>query len=70
MQNAFREVCTAEGFSEHLAKTLERISAIESLGRTREVVAKDLVSGGKYTFDIGKRKGLDGSFAAELGMRR
>ena len=47
MQNAFREICNEPGFEEHLDATLERISAIESLGRTREVVAKDLVSG-KY----------------------
>lgn len=45
MQNAFREICAEEGFDEHLQATLDRISAIESLGRTREIVAKDLVSG-------------------------
>ena len=45
MQNAFREICSEEGFEEHLNATLNRISAIESLGRTREIVAKDLVSG-------------------------
>ena len=43
MQNAFREICNQEGFEEHLEKTLDRISAIESLGRTREIVAKDLI---------------------------
>ena len=43
MQNAFREICSEEGFAEHLEATLDRISAIESLGRTREVVAKDLI---------------------------
>ena len=48
MMNAFREVCNIPGFDEHLQKTLDRISAIESLGRTREIVAKDLVGGGKY----------------------
>ena len=47
MQNAFREICSQPGFEEHLQKTLDRISAIESLGRTREIVAKDLI-GGKY----------------------
>lgn len=47
MQNAFREICEEEGFEEHLEATLKRISAIESLGRTREIVAKDLI-GGKY----------------------
>lgn len=47
MQNAFRQICEEEGFEEHLQATLDRISAIESLGRTREIVAKDLI-GGKY----------------------
>ena len=58
MQNAFREICGEPGFEEHLQKTLDRISAIESLGRTREVVAKDLVLGGKvYRIKDGKGKG-------------
>ncbi|KAL9599345.1 MAG: hypothetical protein Q9219_003878 [cf. Caloplaca sp. 3 TL-2023] len=43
MLNAFREICSEEGFEEHLQATLDRISAIESLGRTREIVAKDLI---------------------------
>lgn len=47
MQNAFREICTQPDFEQHLKATLDRIAAIESLGRTREVVAKDLISG-KY----------------------
>ncbi|KAG8534175.1 uncharacterized protein KY384_001019 [Bacidia gigantensis] len=45
MQNAFREICGHPGFEKHLDATLNRIAAIESLGRTRELVAKDLVSG-------------------------
>ncbi|KAI4149247.1 MAG: hypothetical protein LQ340_004730 [Diploschistes diacapsis] len=50
MQNAFRQICLEPGFEEHLQKTLNRIAAIESLGRTREIVAKDLVIKGKrYT---------------------
>ena len=48
MQNAFREICSEEGFEEHLEATLDRIAAIESLGRTRELVAKDLVGGAEY----------------------
>lgn len=52
MQNAFRQICSEEGFEEHLQATLDRISAIESLGRTREIVAKDLVSG---TYNISGR---------------
>ena len=43
MLNAFRQICSQEGFDEHLQATLDRISAIESLGRTREIVAKDLI---------------------------
>ncbi|KUI72040.1 hypothetical protein VM1G_07572 [Cytospora mali] len=48
MQHAFREICAEPGFRDHLQKTIDRIAAIESLGRTRELVAKDLVLGGKY----------------------
>ena len=49
MQNAFREICSQPGFEKHLQATLDRIGAIESLGRTRELVAKDLVIDGmKY----------------------
>lgn len=44
MLNAFRQICNEPGFEDHLNATLERISAIESLGRTREIVAKDLLS--------------------------
>ena len=47
MLNAFRQICSEPGFDKHLTATLDRISAIESLGRTREVVAKDLIAG-KY----------------------
>ena len=45
MQNAFRQICSEPGFEQHLQATLDRISAIESLGRTREVIAKDLTTG-------------------------
>ena len=48
MHRAFREICAIPGFRQFLEETMERISAIESLGRTRELVAKDLVLGGKY----------------------
>ena len=51
MQNAFREICSQPGFGEHLQKTLDRISAIESLGHTREIVVKDLI-GGKYQISL------------------
>jgi hypothetical protein len=42
MMNAFREICAEEGFDEYLQATLDRISAIESLNRTRELTLKDL----------------------------
>ncbi|KAF6805898.1 hypothetical protein CSOJ01_09194 [Colletotrichum sojae] len=48
MHRALQEICGEEGFREHLEKTIQRIGDIESLGRTRELVAKDLVLGGKY----------------------
>lgn len=59
MMRAMRSICEEEGFDEHLEKTLQRIADIESLGRTRELVAKDLVLGGKYKFLLkdGERRG-------------
>ncbi|KKY19710.1 hypothetical protein UCRPC4_g04411 [Phaeomoniella chlamydospora] len=67
MMNAFREICTQPGFNDYLEDTLNRIAAIESLNRTREITLKDLwteQSGdlrGRYEFlDIdasGKVKG-------------
>ncbi|RMD42375.1 hypothetical protein DV735_g2750, partial [Chaetothyriales sp. CBS 134920] len=42
MMNAFKEICAEEGFDELLEATLERISAIESIGRTKELTFKDL----------------------------
>lgn len=57
MQRAFRSICQEEGFEELLEKTIKRIGDIESLGRTRELVAKDLVLGGKYRISFGEGKG-------------
>jgi hypothetical protein len=57
MQNAFREICAEEGFDEYLEATLDRISAIESLGRTRELTIKDLWNGGQYKVETRDRKG-------------
>jgi hypothetical protein len=48
MHRAFKQIVAEPGFREHLQATIDRIAAIESLGRTRELVAKDLVLGGKY----------------------
>jgi len=41
MQNAFREICTEDGFEAHLKATLNRLDELESLSRTREVSFKD-----------------------------
>ncbi|KAF2151043.1 hypothetical protein K461DRAFT_279818 [Myriangium duriaei CBS 260.36] len=57
MMRAFREVCAQEGFDEFLQATLDRISAIESLGRTRELTIKDLWDGGKYRFEVKDGRG-------------
>lgn len=54
MHLAFREVCSEPRFRKHLERTIDRISAIESLGRTRELVAKDLVLGGQYEIERAK----------------
>lgn len=58
MMNAFREICAVEGFDEHLEATLDRISAIESLGRTRELTIKDLWDKGKYRITTRDAKGV------------
>ena len=57
MQKAFRAVVEEPGFDEYLEKTLERITDIESLGRTREITIKDLWHGGKYNMTIRDKKG-------------
>lgn len=48
MMRAFHEIASQPRFDELLEDTVERVAAIESLGRTRELVAKDLVQGGHY----------------------
>jgi hypothetical protein len=48
MQRAFNEICSEPGFEKFLDATLERIGAIESLARTKELTFKDLWEGGKY----------------------
>lgn len=62
MHRAFREICSEEGFDQFLEDTNERIAAIESLGRTRELVAKDLVLGSKYEIS----KGWNGKIQVNL----
>lgn len=57
MMNAFREICAEEGFDQFLEDTLNRISDIESLGRTRELTIKDLWNNGKYRVKMENFKG-------------
>ncbi|KAB8659325.1 hypothetical protein FH972_026214 [Carpinus fangiana] len=57
MQRAFREICSQEGFDKHLEATLDRISAIESLGRTRELTIKDLWNKGRYSISMNSAAG-------------
>ncbi|KAF5701338.1 atpase prokaryote [Fusarium globosum] len=57
MHRAFREICAQPDFDKHLEGTIQRIADIESLGRTRELVAKDLVLGGQYEIEH-NRKGI------------
>jgi hypothetical protein len=58
MHRAFKQIVAEPGFREHLQATIDRIAAIESLGRTRELVTKDLVLGGKYQIRKSE-KGVD-----------
>ncbi|KIW78208.1 hypothetical protein Z517_08041 [Fonsecaea pedrosoi CBS 271.37] len=56
MMNAFKEICAEPGFDDYLEATLDRISAIESINRTKELTFKDLwieqkgEQRGKYSF--------------------
>ena len=59
MQRAFNEICAEPGFEGFLDATLERIGAIESLGRTKELTFKDLWEGGKYKLVTKDTKGRE-----------
>ncbi|KAK0625205.1 hypothetical protein B0T17DRAFT_532216 [Bombardia bombarda] len=59
MYRAFKQIVAEPGFREHLQATIDRIAAIESLGRTRELVAKDLVFGGRYELRGAAGGGID-----------
>ncbi|CDK24181.1 unnamed protein product [Kuraishia capsulata CBS 1993] len=48
MMRAFHEIASQPGFDDLLNETISRVADIESLGRTREVIAKDLMLGGHY----------------------
>jgi hypothetical protein len=65
MMNAFKEICAEEGFDDYLEATLDRISAIESINRTKELTFKDLWNEqkgeqkGKYTFTTKDSRGRE-----------
>ncbi|KAL5113358.1 hypothetical protein ACEQ8H_008762 [Pleosporales sp. CAS-2024a] len=66
MQRAFNEICSEPGFEAFLEATLERIGAIESLGRTKELTFKDLWDRGKYKITRKDAKGrIEGSVEME-----
>jgi hypothetical protein len=67
MQRAFREICSQPDFDDHLEATLERINAIESLGRTRELTIKDFWNGGTFKATIRDRKGREAG-TLEIGV--
>lgn len=66
MMRGFSEIASMPGFTELLNDTLDRVGEIESLGRTREIVAKDLVLGSKYKIS----KDQDGSFIVRASMNQ
>lgn len=45
---AFRKVAEMPGYAEKLESVMDRVSAIESLGRTRELVWKEQGDGGRF----------------------
>ncbi|KAJ4336136.1 hypothetical protein N0V95_008697 [Ascochyta clinopodiicola] len=66
MQRAFNEICAEPGFEKFLNATLDRISDIESLGRTKELTFKDLWEGGKYRLTTRDQRGeVSGSVEVE-----
>ena len=52
MMRAFHEIASQPRFDDLLNDTVERVGDIESLGRTRELVMKDLVHGATYDIDL------------------
>ncbi|KAI0802952.1 hypothetical protein GGR55DRAFT_663626 [Xylaria sp. FL0064] len=67
MHRAFKEICEEPGFRQFLEDTLQRIADIESLGRTRELVAKDLVLGG--TYEISRAEDRSGKLQVTLKQK-
>lgn len=64
MMRAFHEIASQPHFDLLLDETVERVAGIESLGRTREIVMKDLTLGDTYEV-IPK----DGKFIMEMAKK-
>ncbi|CAI5759503.1 unnamed protein product [Candida verbasci] len=56
MMRAFHEIASQPHFDQLLNDTIDRIADIESLGRTREIVMKDLTLGSQYVIQPNKNK--------------
>jgi hypothetical protein len=48
MHRALREICSDPGFRTHLEATIRRLDDIESLSKTRELIARHLVLSGRH----------------------
>lgn len=68
MYNAMKEVCSQDGFEEHLQATLERLDELESLYRTREITLKDLADNGKFRAILKKNEESREGFGASLEL--
>lgn len=62
MMRGFLEIASQPGFRALLDETLRRVGDIESLGRTREIVAKDLFVGAQYSI----RKESDNEYSIKM----
>lgn len=59
MMRAFHEIALQANFDRLLEDTITRVCDIESLGRTREIVMKDLTLGSKYRITTHKAGNLE-----------
>ncbi|GMM28533.1 hypothetical protein DAMA08_012490 [Martiniozyma asiatica (nom. inval.)] len=57
MMRAFHEIAKQADFDNLLRESIDRVSEIESINRTREILLKDLVLGGKYKIQRGSNGG-------------
>jgi hypothetical protein len=62
MLNVIRELCNEPDFQERLDSVLQRISDIESLGRTRELLWKSVCPSPTSVFSLWFCRGISGGF--------